>query len=56
MQDTIRRLLAELGEDPGARRLRGTPRRVEHSLQFLTSGYGTDIDDDHQRRAVHCRV
>jgi GTP cyclohydrolase I len=44
MQDTIRRLLGELGEDPAREGLRETPRRVEQSLRFLTSGYRTDID------------
>ena len=44
MQDIIRRLLAELDEDPNREGLRETPRRVEQSLRFLTSGYGTDID------------
>ena len=44
MQEIIERLLAELGEDPGRDGLRETPRRVEQSLQFLTSGYTTDID------------
>ncbi len=44
MQDTIRRLLAEIGEDPGREGLRETPRRVERSLRFLLSGYQTDID------------
>ncbi len=44
MQDTIRRLLSELGEDPGRDGLRETPRRVEQSLRFLTSGYRTDLD------------
>src|SRR6186997_3004342 len=44
MQDAIRQLLAELGEDPGREGLRDTPRRVEKSLRFLTSGYGTDVD------------
>src|SRR5215467_13231754 len=44
MQDTIRNLLAELGEDPSREGLRDTPRRVEKSLKFLTSGYDTDID------------
>jgi len=37
-------LLTELGEDPHRDGLRETPRRVEQSLRFLTSGYGTDID------------
>src|SRR5450830_918564 len=44
MQELIRRLLAELGEDPGREGLRDTPKRVEKALQFLTSGYDADID------------
>ena len=44
MRDTIRQLLTEIGEDPEREGLRETPRRVENSLQFLTSGYQTDID------------
>jgi GTP cyclohydrolase I len=44
MQDIIRRLLEAVGEDPGRDGLLETPRRVEQSLKFLTSGYGTDID------------
>jgi GTP cyclohydrolase I len=44
MQDLIRHLLLALGEDPERDGLRDTPRRVEESLQFLTSGYRTDVD------------
>jgi len=44
MQDTIRRLLAEAGEDPNREGLRETPRRVEQSFRFLTSGYTADLD------------
>ena len=44
MQDLIKRLLEALGEDPGRDGLADTPRRVEKSLRFLTSGYGTDVD------------
>ena len=44
MQDTIRRLLAAIGEDPSREGLRDTPRRVEQSLQFLTSGYRASLD------------
>jgi GTP cyclohydrolase I len=44
MQDTIRRLLAELGEDPGREGLVDTPRRVEQSLRALTSGYTADVN------------
>jgi GTP cyclohydrolase I len=44
MQDVIRRLLESLGEDPGREGLLETPRRVEQSLRFLTSGYTADLD------------
>lgn len=44
MQDLVRQLLAELGEDPDREGLRQTPRRVEQSLKALTSGYDADID------------
>ncbi len=44
MEDLIRRLLAELGEDPGREGLVRTPQRVEKALKFLTSGYGADVD------------
>ena len=44
MQDLIRKLLAELGEDPGREGLLDTPKRVEKALKFLTSGYDADID------------
>jgi GTP cyclohydrolase I len=45
MQDIIRRLLADLGEDPSREGLLNTPKRVEKSLRFLTSGYGADVDE-----------
>src|ERR671910_3665970 len=44
MQDVIRQLLAELGEDPTREGLLDTPKRVEKALRFLTSGYQADID------------
>ena len=44
MQETIRQLLTELGENPDREGLRDTPRRVAHSMRFLTSGYTTDVD------------
>src|SRR6188768_428243 len=44
MQDLIRKLLAELGENPGRDGLVNTPKRVEKALKFLTSGYDADID------------
>src|SRR3970040_338855 len=45
MQDLIRTLLAELGEDPLREGLVRTPMRGEKALTFLTSGYRTDIDE-----------
>jgi len=44
MQELIRQLLGELGEDPSREGLRHTPKRVEKALRFLTSGYDADID------------
>jgi GTP cyclohydrolase I len=45
MEDLIRRLLAELGEDPDREGLQRTPKRVEKALRFLTSGYDANIDE-----------
>src|SRR3954454_2144781 len=44
MQDAIRMLLTDLGEDPAREGLRDTPKRVEKAYKFLTSGYAADID------------
>ena len=45
MQNLVRKLLAELDEDPNREGLLKTPERVEQALKFLTSGYAADIDD-----------
>src|ERR671913_404066 len=45
MQDIIRQLLADLGEDASREGLLDTPKRVEKSFQFLTSGYQTNVDE-----------
>jgi GTP cyclohydrolase I len=44
MQELIRKLLADFGEDPEREGLRDTPKRVEKAYRFLTSGYNADID------------
>jgi GTP cyclohydrolase I len=44
MEELIRQLLVELGEDPSREGLVRTPHRVDKALKFLTSGYGADID------------
>jgi GTP cyclohydrolase IA len=45
MEELIRQLLVELGEDAGREGLARTPRRVEKAMRFLTSGYAADIDE-----------
>lgn len=45
MQDLIRQLLAELGEDPTREGLVNTPKRVEKALRFLTGGYDANVDE-----------
>jgi len=42
MEDLIRKLLAELGEDPARAGLLKTPKRVEKALREMTSGMGRD--------------
>ena len=45
MQDLITRLLEAVGEDPTREGLVKTPERVARSMEYLTSGYRTNIDD-----------
>jgi GTP cyclohydrolase I len=45
MQEIIRQLLSDLGEDPSREGLLDTPKRVERALRFLTSGYSADVDE-----------
>ncbi|MEO6212694.1 MAG: GTP cyclohydrolase I FolE [Vicinamibacterales bacterium] len=45
MQEVIRRLLSELGEDVSREGLVDTPKRVEQSLRFMTGGYQADVDE-----------
>ena len=45
MEELVRQLLHDLGEDPTREGLADTPKRVAKSLQFLTSGYRADIDE-----------
>jgi len=40
----IRKVLAEVGEDPDREGIQKTPERVAKSLRFLTSGYQQDVD------------
>ncbi|MCX5769700.1 MAG: GTP cyclohydrolase I FolE [Candidatus Hydrogenedentes bacterium] len=43
--ELVRELLLEIGEDPDREGLRKTPERVTQSLEFLTSGYCTNVNE-----------
>jgi GTP cyclohydrolase I len=45
MEDLIRALLKEVGEDPNREGLLKTPERVKESLEFLTSGYRENVEE-----------
>lgn len=45
MEDLIRRLLIDLGEDPTREGLLDTPRRVAQAYRFLTQGYHQELDE-----------
>ncbi len=42
MQELVRKMLSELGENPDREGLLDTPKRVDKSLRFLTEGYEMD--------------
>ena len=44
IQNLVRELLVELGEDPAREGLVDTPKRVAASLAYLTSGYQADVE------------
>jgi GTP cyclohydrolase I len=45
MEDLVRRQLELLGEDPDREGLVRTPERVGKSLEWLTRGYGLDVEE-----------
>ena len=45
MQEEIKKIIAELGEDPGREGLLKTPERVEKCLHYLTRGYQQNLDE-----------
>jgi len=44
LEETVRSMLRELGENPGREGLLKTPGRVAQSLRFLTGGYHQDVE------------
>ncbi|HHL71847.1 MAG TPA: GTP cyclohydrolase I FolE [Bacteroidetes bacterium] len=45
MEELVRRMLVEIGEDPEREGLVRTPHRVAKSMHYLTGGYKTDISE-----------
>jgi GTP cyclohydrolase IA len=45
VEQLVRELLVELGEDPAREGLIKTPHRVAEALKFLTKGYGENVED-----------
>ncbi len=45
VQNLIRELLIEVGEDPGREGLRATPARVAKAYEFLLKGYEMRVED-----------
>ena len=45
MEDLIRRILGEIGEDPDREGLVKTPGRVDRALRYLTRGYGQSLEE-----------
>ncbi len=45
MEELIRKLLIELGEDPDREGLKNTPHRTAKAMKFLTQGYNQDIKE-----------
>jgi GTP cyclohydrolase I len=42
MEDSIRKILRHIGEDPNREGLRNTPARVKRSMEYLMQGYKED--------------
>ena len=45
MQELVRQMLVEIGEDPRREGLVKTPERVERCWKFLTRGYGQTLEE-----------
>ncbi|MGD0273687.1 MAG: GTP cyclohydrolase I FolE [Gaiellaceae bacterium] len=45
MEELVRELLLQMGEDPEREGLQRTPRRVAESYEYLTSGYKADTKE-----------
>ncbi|HMZ59955.1 MAG TPA: GTP cyclohydrolase I, partial [Leptospiraceae bacterium] len=44
MEEEIRNILSQIGENPDREGLKNTPLRVKKAYEFLTSGYTADLN------------
>ena len=44
VEEIVRELLIEIGEDPNREGLVKTPKRIVAALAYLTSGYRSDVE------------
>lgn len=45
LEQLVKGLLEEIGEDPGREGLKSTPERVAEAWRYFTRGYGQNVDD-----------
>lgn len=45
IENSVKQILGNIGEDPQREGLLGTPERVARSYEYLTSGYNTKLED-----------
>lgn len=45
MEEAVRTIIRQLGEDAGREGLAKSPERIAQTLRFLTRGYGQDVDE-----------
>ena len=53
LEEIIKQILVEIGEDPEREGLKKTPKRVAESLQFLTKGYRENVDEILNKAVFH---
>lgn len=53
MQNEIKNILQQIGEDPNREGLIETPRRVEQAMTFLTEGYKINVEDIIRNAVFH---
>ena len=53
MEDSVRKILLEIGEDPNREGLRDTPARVRKSMEYIMQGYKMDPEEIINKAIFH---